>query len=710
MGNTQIINGTIENNQIAAAAAIATTKLADGLNFIKKDGSVTMTGDFNMGAHVISNLAEPTLDHHAATKFYVDSTAQGLIVKDAARLATTANLNATYEGTGHTLTGNANGALSVDGKLTAVGNRILVKDQTTASQNGVYEVTEVGDASNPFVLTRAADMDGSPASEIKGGVFTFIQEGTVNSDSGWVVISDGAITLDSSAVEWTQFSGAGQVTAGLGLIKTGNTLDVNVASTGGIEVNGDAVQIKLAANSGLNTTANGLSVDSTLAGNGLVLTAGALDINLAANGGLQLNSDELAIKLDSSSALVLTSGGLAVDSSIAGAGLAFNSGVVSIAASAAGNGLSLTAGVLDINIAAAGGLQIVTDNVGIKLAANSGLSLSGSGLTVDPSIAGNGLTWTSGVLSLATTSAGAGLSYNAGVLDVVASATGGLQIVADEVAIKLATNSALVTDANGLRVDSSIAGAGLQFSAGVVSIASSAAGNALSYSAGTLHVETSATGGLQIVSDALSIKLASNSALALSAGGLAVDSSIAGNGLSFAAGVLSLATTSAGAGLSYTAGVLDVVLSATGGLEIVNDDEVAIKLDTNSALVLSASGLTVASTIAGSGLTWTDGVLDVVGKVSSTLDNGFIYRGNVSNTATAYHDIHRESPTTSDNTVYTLAEGVLAGTEYVFVNGILQKEGLANDYSVAGNEITFTSANQAGDIVVVSYLGTGAPA
>jgi len=705
-GNTQIINNTIENAQIANAAAIATTKLAEGPNFIKKDGTITMTGALNMGSQNISNLAEPTLDHHAATKFYVDSTAQGLIVKDAARLATTGNLAATYNGTAKTLTADANGALIVDGKTAVAGDRILVRNQTDATQNGIFDVTVTGDASNPFVLTRSADCDGSPASEIKGGIFTFVQEGTVNGDNGFVVISDGIIVLGTDAINWSQFSGAGQVIAGLGLVKSGNTLDVNVAVDGGVEINGDAVQIKLAANSGLNTTSSGLSVDSSLAGSGLSLISGALDINLGSAGGLQITSDNLAIKLDSSSALALSSGGLSVDSSIAGAGLTFSTGVISIAASAAGNGLSLTAGVLDVNIAAAGGLQITSDNLGIKLASASGLSLSGSGLTVDPTIAGNGLTWTSGVLSLAASSAGAGLSYSAGVLDVVVSATGGLQIASDEVAIKLATNSALATDANGLRVDSSIAGAGLQFSTGVISIAASAAGDALGYSSGTLNVLVSSTGGLQIVSDALEIKLGTNSALALSSGGLVVDSSIAGNGITYSAGVLSLASASAGAGLSYTAGVLDVVVSATGGLQIVSD-AVGIKLAANSALALSASGLTVDSSIAGSGLTWTAGVLDVVGKVSSTLNNGYIYRGNSSNVATAYHDIHRESPSTSDNTTYTLAESVLSGTEYVYVNGILQKEGSSNDYTVSGANIVFTSANQGGDIVVVSYLGLG---
>src|SRR5438128_1839753 len=113
--NTQIKAGTVTNTEIAAAAAIATTKLADGAEFVKRDGSVALTGDLPAGAHKITGLADPTLAQDAATKTYVDATASGFDVKASARAATTAALAAnTYangaSGVGATLTANANGA------------------------------------------------------------------------------------------------------------------------------------------------------------------------------------------------------------------------------------------------------------------------------------------------------------------------------------------------------------------------------------------------------------------------------------------------------------------------------------------------------------------------------------------------------------------------------------------------------------------------
>jgi hypothetical protein len=207
------------------------------------DGNVVLdpngAGTVNVSSARITNLADPTGAQDAATKAYVDATRTGLDVKGSVRAATTGNIT-------------LSNAQTVDGVALAVGNRVLVKNQDTASENGIYVV-----ASGAW--TRAEDADNSPAGEVTSGMFTFVEQGTVNADSGWVLTTDGNVTLDTTALTFVQFSGAGQITAGDGLSKTGNTLSVNVAN--GIEISGDNVQLA-----------------STVAGNGLTYTNGVIDV------------------------------------------------------------------------------------------------------------------------------------------------------------------------------------------------------------------------------------------------------------------------------------------------------------------------------------------------------------------------------------------------------------------------------------------------
>jgi hypothetical protein len=216
--------------------SVQSTKLNQ---FAAPDGPVAM------GSQRISGLAEPTQSTDAATKNYVDTTAQGIHTHTSCRLATAAALpSCTYNngtsGVGATLTATANGALTVDGVAVASGDRILVKNQDAAPlQNGVYVVTNTGGASAVFVLTRATDMDAAdefPAS------FEFVEEGS-QADSGWICTTNLPITVGTTAIVWTQFSGAGQIDAGNGLTKTGNTLSVVTASQTRIAVSADSIDL-----------------------------------------------------------------------------------------------------------------------------------------------------------------------------------------------------------------------------------------------------------------------------------------------------------------------------------------------------------------------------------------------------------------------------------------------------------------------------------
>ena len=174
-------------------------------------------------------------------KAYVDSVANGLDVKASVRVATTANLAGTYNNSAGTITSSSNGAISIDGVSLTTNDRVLVKDQSTATQNGFYKVTTVGSGGAAFVLTRTPDAD--EASEVTGGAFTFVEEGTANADNGYVATHNGTPTLGTTNITFEQFSGAGQIAAGAGLTKTGNTIDVQVDDSS-IEISGDTLQVK----------------------------------------------------------------------------------------------------------------------------------------------------------------------------------------------------------------------------------------------------------------------------------------------------------------------------------------------------------------------------------------------------------------------------------------------------------------------------------
>ena len=169
----------------------------------------------------ITSLADPTSAQDAATKAYVDAARSGLDVKASVRAATTANIT-------------LSGTQTVDGVALSAGDRVLVKNQSTASQNGIYVV-----AAGSWARATDADSD----TEVTPGLFTFVEDGTVNSDSGWVLSTNSAITLGSTSLTFAQFSGAGQITAGDGLTKDGNTLNVATASTSRIVVNADSIDL-----------------------------------------------------------------------------------------------------------------------------------------------------------------------------------------------------------------------------------------------------------------------------------------------------------------------------------------------------------------------------------------------------------------------------------------------------------------------------------
>lgn len=195
------------------------------LQFGKGGAKVFQAGDAftfrtaNEQSYANVSVAAPTDDNHAATRKYVDDRVQGLDVKQSVKVATTGPITLSA------------GQL-IDDVMVSAGDRVLVKDQSDATQNGIYVV-----AVSTWV--RASDAD---TNTLTANAFTFVEQGTVNHDTGWTLSTDGAIVVGTTSLAFTQFSSAGLIIAGNGLVRNGQTLDV-VGSSGRILVNQDSIDI-----------------------------------------------------------------------------------------------------------------------------------------------------------------------------------------------------------------------------------------------------------------------------------------------------------------------------------------------------------------------------------------------------------------------------------------------------------------------------------
>jgi hypothetical protein len=373
------VNGLVVPNTVQAGTVsgnIITTNISGQSITISATGnnqsiSLLPSGSGNVSVNFkhIVDLADPVNPQDAATKYYVDSVAEGLDVKASCLLATTAVLpayvyNNGSAGVGATITGNAIGLLSIDSTAVTAGDRVLVKNESGANEpyNGIYVVVNAGNATDAFQLIRSTDFDnGAPSGEIPGA-FTFIETGTVNADSGWVCTTNNPVVVGTTPIYWAQFSGAGSYTAGLGLNLVGgvfnalvdnNTTEINLSNQIAVKAGANLVTPNIGA-----ATGTSLSVTGAVTANS-INTSGAISTTANITGGNILTTGVVSATNSITGGNIATAGFITATGEITGAanviGANFNtSGKISATGNVQGGNIVTVGNVIGGNLLTAG--------------------------------------------------------------------------------------------------------------------------------------------------------------------------------------------------------------------------------------------------------------------------------------------------------------------------------------------------------------------
>ena len=261
---------------------------------------VQRDGSGNISVSQVTVSADPSQALQVATKQYVDNFASGINAHDAVVAATTGALTVTYSngssGVGATLTNaGAQAVFSIDNVTPVVNDRILIKNQASSFQNGIYVVTSVGSGSTNWVLTRATDYDNHVAGQVNAGDMVYsVAPGTefsttpTQQNTSWIMNSSGVITIGTSPITWAQNSGASSLTAGSGISVAGNSVAIALGTTfdsttgsdtTGLSLTSNTLKLRLNSNGGLTSTTAGVAINPgtgfSLSGNQLVYSSGS---------------------------------------------------------------------------------------------------------------------------------------------------------------------------------------------------------------------------------------------------------------------------------------------------------------------------------------------------------------------------------------------------------------------------------------------------
>jgi hypothetical protein len=657
---------------------------------IKSNQQLTIAADLDFANFKGINVATPVGAGDIANKAYVDAVKQALDIKDSVDVAT--NGAETYTIVGGAVT-VINGT-QIDGVSLTVGSRILVKNapaasgagagantaNTTQPANGIYVVTN---ATTNLTVERSSDADTS--SEVTAGLFVFSARGTNSADNGYVLTTDDSIVLNTTGLTFTQFSGAGQIVAGDGLVKTGNTINA-VGTAGRIVVGAD--NIDLATVTPLGTASSAIrKIDFDAYGR----ISGAVNANLTD---------------------IITSIGTAIGSNAVFIGPDGSTGAPSFRALTA-------AGVPNLDTA-----KITT---GILPIARGGTAL-GTTPTNGQLLIGNGAGYTLAVLA-----SGTGISTTVGAGSIQINNTGVTSAIgtANQVAVSGATGAVTFSLPQNIHTGATPTFARLTLTDGtqttstpVLSMTQSWNAGAVTFEGFKINITDTASAAASLLID---LEVGGTSRFAVRKDGAVVSGSwaattiaatVGGTGHTlYAIGDILVANTttslsrlagvatgnaliSGGVGSAPSYGKIGLTTHISGTLPIANGGTNLTAAPTNGQLLVgNGTGYTLA-TLTGSA---TISVTNAAGSITLNAVTG------ASGVITAPNFVVGEIPTgtiNGVNAVFTLANTPLAGKEIVHVNGIRQQVGAGNDYTISGATITFLSGAipQTGDNILVDYL------